>query len=184
MRDISVGDIMTRNLVHVEPDANLLNCAQKMIKKRVGSLVLLEKGEIKGILTEKDIIWALTKKQDISNIKAKDVASKKVVTIKPNASIDETLEKMTKRKVRRLPVVSNKKIIGYITLKDVLRFKPSLFESIEEFENIREEAAKIKRSASARKGEFLESLCEECGNFDVLTNVDGKMICESCRDSM
>ena len=81
-------------------------------------------------------------------------------------------------------LVANKKIIGYITLKDILKFKPSLFESLNEFHLIKEEAEKIERSKTAMKGNFIKGSCEECGNFDVLEEIDGRLICESCRDIM
>ena len=81
---IKVGDIMTRNFISIKPDTNLIDAAKTMIKKRVGSLILEEKGELKGFITERDIIWALVKKskKDLRNIKAKDISMKKIPTIK------------------------------------------------------------------------------------------------------
>lgn len=183
---IHIGDIMTKNFVHLSPDANLLMCAKLMVKKRVGSIVLRQGDDIQGIITEKDIIWALAKKrcENLGEVLAKEVATSKIVTIRPESDLDEALSKMIKKKVRRLPVVSNKKIVGYVTLKDILRFKPTLFESLEEFHHIKEETDKIKRSKSAMKGEFLEAPCEECGNFDILRKSDGRMLCESCADEI
>jgi len=183
---IRVGDVMTRNFVYLKPDINLLDCAKTMIKKRVGSLVLKDGDNLYGVLTEKDIVWALTKKdgKNMNEVLAKDVATRKMITIRPEAKIEEALDKMNKRKIRRMPVMVNKKIVGYVTLKDIVKFIPSVFESNREFEIIKEEEEKIKRSESAMKGEFLESSCEECGNYDILHKIDGRMICESCRDAM
>lgn len=183
---IRVGDVMTREFVHAKPDASLLDCAKLMIKKRVGSVLLKDKENIHGIVTEKDIIWTITKKQgkDLDKVPAKDIATRKLRTIKPESTLEEALNKMLKSKVRRLPVMSNKNIIGFITLKDILRFKPSLFNALEEFHAIKEESEKIQRSNSAIKGNYLEAPCEECGNFDILSKIDGRMICESCRDEM
>ena len=185
-KNIRVGDVMTRKFIYLAPETPLLKCAKTMIKKRVGSIVLKQADEIKGILTERDVIWALTKKRgkELSNVLAKDIATKKVITIKPEASLDEALGKMNKKKLRRLPVVSNKKAIVYINLKYILKFRPSLLESLREFQNIKEESKKIKRSESAMKGDFIEEPCEECGNFDILDESDGRMLCESCRDAM
>ena len=59
---IKVGDLMTRNFIHVAPETNLRQCAKTMIKKRVGSLIIKDGDKLKGILTEKDIIWAIVKK--------------------------------------------------------------------------------------------------------------------------
>ncbi|MFA5020151.1 MAG: CBS domain-containing protein [Candidatus Pacearchaeota archaeon] len=183
---IRAGDIMTRRFIHAHPDTNVLDCAKIMIKNRVGSILLKDGEKIKGILTEKDIVWALTKNQgaNFKGILAKDIATKKVITIKPEETLDSAITIMTKEKVRRLPVVSNKKVIGYLTLKDILKFRPSLYESMEEFQAIKEEQEKLEKSSSAMKGAFIESQCEECGNFDILQKIDGRMICESCKDEM
>lgn len=182
---IRVGDVMTRDFVHINPDSSVFECARKMMKKRVGSLVVKENDKLHGIITEKDLVWAMTKKPDkLKEIKAKDVLTRKLVTISPEATIHQALEKMNKKKLRRLPVVNNKKIVGYVTLKDIVKFIPEVFEENREFERIREESEKMKKSESATKGTFHENICEECGNFDILLSIDGRMICESCKDEM
>ncbi len=149
--NIRVGDIMTRDFIHIHPGTPVLHCAKKMIKNRAGSIVLKDNEKIHGVLTEKDIIWALTKNGDkgLKDIKAKDIATRKIITIRPEAPLDQALLKMNKKKVRRLPVMHKKQIVGYITLNDILRFRPSLFESLAELQHIKEEAEKLKRSEQA-----------------------------------
>ena len=181
---VKVGDIMTRNFISVKPDTSLLECAKKMVKKRVGSLILEDNNQLKGIITQGDIIWALTKKsrRELSKIKASEIAPKKLVTIKPSADLYEALQKMNRTKYRWLPVTVKKNIIGFLTLKDILRIEPSLFDIASEVIQISEESEKLKRRKAGEK--FSEGVCEECGNFDVLYKVDGRMICEGCRDAM
>ncbi|MBS3072521.1 CBS domain-containing protein [Candidatus Pacearchaeota archaeon] len=182
---IRVGDVMTRDFIHVNPESSVLECAKTMTKKRVGSIIVKEGDKLHGIITEKDLVWAMTKKPDkLREIKAKEVLTKKLVTISPEATIHQALDKMNKKKIRRLPVVNNKKIVGYVTLKDIVKFMPELFEENREFERIREESEKIEKSELASKGTFHENICEECGNFDILFDIDGRMICEFCKDQM
>ena len=181
---VKAGDIMTRNFISVPPDTSILDCARKMVKKRVGSLILEENSRLKGILTEGDIIWAMTKKskKELGAIKASEIAPKKIVTIKPSADLYQALQTMKKTKYRWLPVTVNKNVIGFLTLKDILRIEPSLFEFASEIMQIREESEKLRRR---RTGEsFREGPCEECGNFSLLYRVDNHMICEDCRDAM
>lgn len=181
---VKVGDIMTRGFISVKPDTSVLNCAKKMVKKRVGSLVLKDGNKLKGIITEGDIIWAMTKKsrKDLSRIKASEIAPRKLVTIKPSADLYQALQKMKKTKYRWLPVTINKNVIGFLTLKDILRIEPSLFETAAEIIQIREESEKLKRRKVGES--FVEGTCEECGNFDLLYKVDNRTICEDCRDAM
>jgi len=181
---VKVGDIMTREFISVKPETSLLDCARKMIKKRIGSLILEEKGELRGILTERDIIWAMTKqsKTDLNKIEARAIVPKKFITIKPSADLYEALQKMKKSKYRWLPVTINKKVIGFLTLNDILRIEPSLFDIASELLQIREEEDKRKRMKSGDK--FKEGLCEECGNYGIIYSIDNRLICDSCRDSM
>lgn len=178
---IKVGDIMTRSFVAVKPDTNLIDCAKEMIKKRVGSLVIKEGQKLLGLLTEKDIIWAITKKQNLNNIKASDIASKKIATIKPGADVAEAMERMKKLKFRRLPVIVNGNVVGMLTLKDILRIQPELYSNIYDIEKIREESEKLKRMKSPFSK---EGRCEQCGDFDILYKTDSRLICEECREAM
>ena len=177
---IKVGDLMTRNFIWTSLDTNLRECAKKMVKKRVGSLIIKEDETLKGILTEKDIIWAIVKKSkhDLKNIKAKDLMKRKVVTIKPGDDITEAMRKFKKKKIRRLPVVENGKLIGMLTSNDVLKIDPGLFEMIAQTIKIKEETEKLKRRKTARQ----QGICEECGEYDILYQSDAQWLCETCYD--
>jgi len=181
---VKVGDVMTRNFISAKPSISVLNAIKLMAKKRVGSLILTEKEILKGILTEKDIIWAVSKKprKDLGKVNAIEICTKKIITIKPSADIYNAMRLMRKAKFRRLPVTIKKRVIGLLTLKDILRIQPELFEIAKENYTIREESEKLKRVKS--KEFFKEGICEECGNHDILYNEDNRLICESCRDAM
>ena len=181
---IKVGDVMTRDFVSAKPEISVLDAVKLMVKKRVGSLLLVDEDILKGILTEKDVMWALSKKpgRDLKNINARDICTRKITTIRPSADISDAIKLMRKKKFRRLPVTVKKRVIGYLTLKDILRIQPELFEIAQEGYIIKEQAEKLERK---RTGEsFKEGLCEECGNFDILYNEDSRLICENCRNAM
>ena len=177
---IKVGDLMTRNFIHVSPETDLKECAKTMVKKRVGSLIIKDGDKLKGILTEKDIIWAVVKKSKagLKDIQAKDLMKRKVITIKPGADITDAMTKFRKKKVRKLPVVENGKLIGFLTTNDILRIDPGLYQSIAETVKIREETEKLKRSniEAPRK----QGICEECGEFDILYHDEAQWLCDIC----
>lgn len=179
---IKVGDIMTRDFVSASPDISIIDCAKLMVKKRVGSLIIQEKGKIQGIITEGDIIYALTKKpRDLHKIKCKELARKKLVTIRPSADLEEAMQKMNQTKYRWLPVLVESKVVGFLTLKDILRIQPDLFESLAEGMQIKEESEKLKRIKESKKGKgFKEGVCNECGEYGILYNVEGSFVCDNC----
>jgi len=186
MKNILVSDIMTKDPVTLSPNTSLLDCAKKMVRKRVGSIPLVEKKRLVGFLTTSDILWALIKKskKDLSSIQAKDISPKKIATIKPSLTLGEAIKRIKKMKYRKLPVVFEGKLIGILTIKDILNFHPELYPELEEFSKIREESAKLKRMKKAREQNPIDGICEECGNREILMRVNGGLICESCKNSI
>jgi CBS domain-containing protein len=185
MRNILVSDIMTRDPNSVKPDTNLLECAKKMVRKRTGSLLLVDRKKLKGIICQKDILWALIKKrkEDLPKIKAIDISPRKIATIKPHATVEEAVNKMKKLRFERLPVIQNGELEGILTVKDILNFYPHLYNDLNEFSKIKDQTNKLKRVKKVKGKNFVRSgVCEECGRWDVLYKINGLFICETCRD--
>jgi CBS domain-containing protein len=184
MKNVLVADVMTREPVTISPDANLFDCAKMMVKKKVGSLLIVENKKLLGFISQGDILWALTKQSpdNLKNVKAMEISPKKIAVIKPDSALTDAIEKMKKLKFERLPVVQDNKLVGIITAKDILNFNPEVYPEIEEFAKIRQETEKLKRIQEAEKKR--EGICEECGHEGILFKSNGMLICESCRDSI
>jgi CBS-domain-containing membrane protein len=155
-----------------------------MVRKKVGSLLLVQNKKLVGIIAQEDILWALLKKsrQDLSKIKAIDISPRKIATTRPTLTVKEAFEKMRELKFERLPVISKKELVGIITVKDILNFHPELYPELERFSEIREETEKLKRIKKASNR--IEGMCEECGKNDVLFRINGMLICEDCKESI
>jgi CBS domain-containing protein len=182
MKDILVADIMTRELFTASPTSNLMECAKKMVKNKVGSLVIVENKKLVGFISQKDILWAITKKENIDLIKINDISPKKIAVIGPNSTVKEAIEKMKRLKFERLPVVHKNKLVGFLTARDILNVHPEVYPEIEEFSKIREESEKLNRIKMAEKRK--EGICEECGHEGILFSVNGMLVCESCKDAI
>ncbi len=184
MHKITISEVMTREPVTIKPDTNLLECAKKMVKKKVGSLLIVDKKRLVGFIAQEDILWALIKKskEDLANIKAIEISPKKIATTKPTATIQQVIEKMKKVRFERLPVIENNELLGIVTAKDILNFHPGFYPELEEFAKVREETDKLKRLKKVRNQNI--GICEECGNSDVLQVVDGSPICETCKNKI
>ena len=185
IRRVAVGDVMTRNFCHTPPQANLLECAKLMVKHGVGSLLLVEKKHLVGLLTQKDILWAITKKPslDLTSVRALEIAARKVAVIKPSADIAEAFQKMKRLGFRRLPVLSKGEIVGLLTLKDILNVEPAFYTKSAGLMDIREEAEKRQRLTESSEAET-EGLCDNCGALSDLLVVNGQSLCLDCRDEL
>ncbi len=183
MKGILVADVMTRNPLTIGINATLLECAKKMVKNKVGSLLVVEHKKLIGIISHSDILWALVKKskEDLARIKAIDISPRKIATIRPDVTIERAIEKMKKVRFKKLPVLHEKNLVGLVTIKDILNFSPELYPELEEFSRIREETKKLQRIKEAEK--TYDGMCEECGSLSTLRRFNGVLLCESCIDS-
>ena len=177
---LKIGDIMTRNFVSVNPDASLKTSIQEMIRGKVGSVIVKEKDRLVGILTQGDVVRAIYNNGKISltNTKAVEICTKRVVTIKPDNDVSDALIKM-KKGHKRLPVVSNGSLVGLITIKDILRIYPDLFADVTDLLKIKEEGDKMRKFSATYSG---EGVCEDCGNYRPLIRLHGQLMCEDCSD--
>jgi arabinose-5-phosphate isomerase len=106
----------------VSPDNNLRNVVIKMTEKPQGAALVLDKESLLlGIITEGDLRRSLAQKIDIDNSKAKEVMSRKPITIKINSFLSEVLTVMENREsqISVLPVVDDLKCVGLIRIHDI-----------------------------------------------------------------
>ena len=183
---IKVGSLMTRDFIAVNQDASLEEACKLMLKHKVGSLIIKSNQELKGIITEGDIIRAIARGKAVKKTKVKDVMTKKVITIKPGKDIYDALLVMKKKRVRWLPVTVKNKVIGLLTMKDILKVEPTLFDLVASGLVISEEEEKRKRIEDLRAGEtwVKEGPCDECGSYDLLYKVGSRFLCASCKEKL
>lgn len=113
--------IMTKNVVSVKTSAKVGEAIRLMKENNVGGLpVVDEKNRVRGIITERDIAGLFADK--ISGVRVAQLMSEKVITALPTTTIFEVEKTMTAQGFRRLPIISDNKVIGIITAMDIIRF--------------------------------------------------------------
>ena len=123
---------MIKDVFSVLTTATLEEAIKLMIQHKVGGLpVVEENGKIWAIITERDVINLFTGK--ISGVKVTEVMSQKMLTTSPSTTIFEAVKTMTMQGFRRLPIVSNKELVGIVTVMDIVRY----FGSKKVFEHLR-----------------------------------------------
>ncbi len=118
---VLVENIMTYKIVSISPDADLKKAAKIMRTYDIGCLIALRKGKVAGIITERDMVdfLALSKKKAI-DVKVAAVMTKKVITVRSSATIEEAVYLMVKHKIKKLPVVDRGKLVGIVTQTDMI----------------------------------------------------------------
>lgn len=128
---IKVHEAMNKNPIVISKNASLPTCARKMLSNDVGAIIIKNKDQIEGIITEKDIVEsAVAKEINIKKTKVSDIMTTGMITISPDDDLSKAVEVMIRENVRRLPVVRNKRLLGLLTVKDILNAQPKLFNRL------------------------------------------------------
>ena len=157
---VSVRDAMTLNVISVTPDFSISECAKVMQANKIGALLVTEDDVTLGILTERDIVRkGVISGKSMKSMLAHDVMEKNVISINPDADLYEAIGLMNDHDIRHLPVMEKKKIAGFLTIKDILKIEPQLFDLVAERYVLREENRKpTKRQAIDTASDEVEAL--------------------------
>ena len=174
-----VMDAMTKKPIDVAPDITLQECSKIMANKHVGSLVVKENNELVGLITEQDIVRkAVAVGLDTEKTKITEIMIRKLTVIEPEKDIYDALVLMKKLNIRHLPVMKNGEMAGLLTLKDILKIEPQLFDLlVEKFELREAERKPINRIIPT------EGICQACGEYtEKINDIEGSLLCDDCRE--
>jgi len=151
-----------------------------MKKRKIGNVIVVEKKQPIGILTESDILKKVVAEgKTARDVQVKDVMSTPIIVIDPYVTLEEAMKTMGKCNIRRLPVIENNELIGIITQKDISIMSPILHEISREWYDIK------VRDESHFKKQIFSGKCEDCGTQSInLKNIDGRLLCEDCMDAL
>jgi CBS domain-containing protein len=113
-------EIMTQNPVTVQTTDSVVAAARSMRDGNIGDVVVVERGEIQGILTDRDIVVrALAEGRDPARTTVGEICSRELTTLAPSDAIAHAVTIMRERAVRRLPVVDGGRPVGIVSLGDL-----------------------------------------------------------------
>jgi CBS domain-containing protein len=118
----SVKEVMTRDVRACEPNATVAEAAKVMVQEDVGPVPIVEDGRLVGIVTDRDIVVRVVAEgRDPNATTVGEIASTELVTVSPGDNLDEALNLLAKRQVRRLPVVEGDRLVGIVAQADIAR---------------------------------------------------------------
>jgi CBS domain-containing protein len=112
-----------RPVITIEPEAAMVAAAKLLAEHRIGLLMVVNKqGTFIGVLTERDIVRAVAAEKDlVHGAKVDEYVTKKVVACRPQTSVDDVFRTMQERGFRHMPVVDRGRVIGVLSIGDVLK---------------------------------------------------------------
>jgi len=119
----TIGQLMTRDLSFIPEEASIQEAARSMHSKRIGSLLVGKEGDFLGIVTERDVVQAVAEQpESVARLTVKGVMSSPIITVERTMSPHYARDLMADRKIRHLGVTEEGKIIGVISVRDLLSY--------------------------------------------------------------
>jgi len=119
-RPLSV--LMQKTIETISSDLPVHQAAQHMATKKIGALLVQEHGEFKGIVTERDLVQkVLSQEKDATQLTVKAVMNHPLISIDINRTIHDASDLMADKWIRHLPVTENHKIVGILSVRDLIR---------------------------------------------------------------
>jgi CBS domain-containing protein len=124
---LKVEDVMIKEVVTIDGSSSVKEAAEIMNKFEIGGLIAVKKGKAMGIVTERDLLKrVIADSKDSHKTKVKEIMTSPLVITEPNMDLGEAVRLMFQMKIKKLPVVDGKRLVGLVTLTDIARFQPEI----------------------------------------------------------
>ena len=145
---LKVEDVMVEDVVTVEDDVTVKKAVAIMNKYEIGCLIVTKRGKPVGIVTERDMLTrVLAESRNPERTKIAEIVSRPLVIAEPDMDLEEAARLMFKMKVKKLPVVSDGRLVGLVTLTDLARFQPQIIKIFKKMQNVETAPKRMKKVA-------------------------------------
>src|SRR6266853_122893 len=125
----SILDTKGHQILSVEPDAKLSAAIKTLGERKIGAVLVISQGGVEGILSERDIVRVLGERgAAVLDEPVSAVMTRKVVSCRQSDTVAATMEMMTLGKFRHLPVIEDGRVVGLISIGDVVKWRVREYE--------------------------------------------------------
>ncbi len=130
---LKVEDVMVKEVITIDENSTIKEAAEVMNKFEIGCLIAVRKGKAMGILTERDVLKrVVADARDTTKTNVKKVMTSPLVVVEPGTDLEEAVKLMFQMKIKKLPVVDGKRLVGLISLTDIARFQPQMIKILKQ----------------------------------------------------
>jgi CBS domain-containing protein len=126
---VRVRDIMVTKVITIRKNSTLEEAIKLMNDHEIGCLIVTENKKAVGIITERDLLkMILAKSENIKRIGVQEVMSTPLISVEPDVEIGDASRLMFEKSIKKMPITKKGKLIGLVTLTDILRIQPQLIK--------------------------------------------------------
>lgn len=174
---VLVKDVMSSPVLSIDVKKTARDAGRIMRKHRKGFLVVTENGKPAGVISESDLIEEIVcKGVNASKIKLEKLMHKPIIAVDSEDDILTASRKMKENNIHRLPIVSNGRLAGVVSLTDIARTSPEMLDMLEYRLKMKERPFEIKEKTTL-------GICDSCDNYsEDLRLIEDQWFCEDCRE--
>jgi len=122
---MQIHEIMSKEIISIDCDATIIEACKRFYRYKIGSLVVLEDGKLKGIITERDIIARVViLNKDPNETTVEEIMSPEVITLNQNTNIEEAIKLMNLKEIKKIPIISEiGSLVGMLTTSDIIEYE-------------------------------------------------------------
>jgi CBS domain-containing protein len=131
---LKVEDVMTSEVITIDENTSVKKAADIMNQHEIGCLIAVRKGNAIGIITERDLLKrVIVKDKNAKKTKVGEVMSSPLEVVAPGTSLEDALQLMFQKKIKKLPVVEKNHLLGLVSLTDIARCQPAIIKMLKAF---------------------------------------------------
>jgi CBS domain-containing protein len=143
---LKVEDVMVREVITLDENSTVKEAAEIMNKFEIGCLIAVRKGKAMGIITERDLLKrVVSEARDVKKTKVKEIMTSPLVVVEPKMELEDSVKLMFQMKIKKLPVVDGKRLVGLVSLTDIARFQPQMMKILKQLAMIQTAPKSMKK---------------------------------------
>ena len=119
-----------QQIVHCGAQETVRDAAQRLAENRIGAMPVVDRGEVIGIFSERDLLYCIAKHGDAAlDLLISAVMTAPPITADPASTVRDALEVMTLRRIRHLPVLDGERLVAFVSIGDLVKHRLELIEN-------------------------------------------------------
>jgi CBS domain-containing protein len=141
-----VDDVMTMDVITIDENASVKKAADIMNEQEISCLIAVRKGKAIGIITERDLLKrVIVETKNAEKTKVREVMSSPLEVVASGTNLEEAIRLMFEKKIKKLPVVDKKRLLGLVSLTDIARCQPSIINMLKAFATAKNTPKSMKK---------------------------------------
>ena len=119
-----------QQIVSCSAQETVREAARRLAENRIGAMPVLDRGEVIGVFSERDLLYCVAKHSDGAlDLLISEVMTAPPITADPDSTVSDALEVMTLRRIRHLPVLDGERLVAFVSIGDLVKHRLELVEN-------------------------------------------------------